>query len=170
MIYLPSGSWFLFLTVDLDVLCFGNVKRRSLGCVVGRAAGGLAKACKRLLLFPMLLNSATLSGKGKGDIVLLESDERYAAHSFQFFHPTHFVITNLYRDQLTRNAHPFHIYHIIADAVKLIPNAQLVLNADDPIVRNFGYGRENVEYFGMARNGLSTAQTDAVTVRFTVSG
>lgn len=110
----------------------------------------------------LLLKSASFSGKVDGDVVLLESDERYARHTFKQIKPTIFVITNLYRDQMTRNAHPFHIYSIVKQAVDLIPNAKLVLNADDPIVRNFGYGRENVEYFGMARNGLSTQQTDAV--------
>ena len=110
----------------------------------------------------LLLKSASLSGKVDGDVVLLESDERYARHTFKQIKPTIFVITNLYRDQMTRNAHPFHIYNIVKQAVDLIPNAKLVLNADDPIVRNFGYGRENVEYFGMDRNGLSTLQTDAV--------
>lgn len=110
----------------------------------------------------LLLKNASFSGKVSGDVVLLESDERYARHTFKQIKPTIFVITNLYRDQMTRNAHPFHIYSILKQAVDLIPNAKLVLNADDPIVRNFGYGRENVEYFGMARNGLSTPQTDAV--------
>ncbi len=110
----------------------------------------------------LLLKSASFSGKVDGDVVLLESDERYARHTFKQIKPTIFVITNLYRDQMTRNAHPYHIYNIVKQAVDLIPNAKLVLNADDPIVRNFGYGRENVEYFGMDRNGLSTLQTDAV--------
>jgi UDP-N-acetylmuramyl tripeptide synthase len=110
----------------------------------------------------MLLNSATLSGKVKGDIVLLESDERYARHTFKHIKPTMFAITNLYRDQLTRNAHPYHIYDIIKDAVELAPRAKLVLNADDPIVRNFGYQRENVVYFGMDKNGFSTENTDAL--------
>lgn len=110
----------------------------------------------------MLLCNATLSGKVRADVVLLESDERYARHTFKQVKPTMFAITNLYRDQLTRNAHPFHIYNIISDAVALIPNAKLVLNADDPIVRNFGFQRENVVYFGMDRNDLSTEQSDAL--------
>ncbi len=110
----------------------------------------------------LLLNNATLSGKVKGDVVLLESDERYARHTFKHIKPTIFAITNLYRDQLTRNAHPYHIYDIIKDAVELAPRAKLVLNADDPIVRNFGYQRENVVYFGMDRNGFSTEKTDAL--------
>ena len=110
----------------------------------------------------MLLNSATLTGKIKGDVVLLESDERYARHTMKFIKPTDFVITNLYRDQLTRNAHPFHIYGIIKEAVDLIPNARLVLNADDPIVRMFGLKRENVVYFGMDKNAYSAEETDGV--------
>ena len=110
----------------------------------------------------LLLNNATLTGKVKGDVVLLESDERYARHTMKHIKPTDFVITNLYRDQLTRNAHPFHIYGIIKEAVDLIPKARLVLNADDPIVRMFGRDRDNVVYFGMDANGYSGAETDGV--------
>lgn len=110
----------------------------------------------------LLLNHATLGGKVKGDVVLLESDERYARHTMKYIKPTDFVITNLYRDQLTRNAHPFHIYGIVKEAVDLIPSARLVLNADDPIVCQYGLGRENVVYFGMDKNAYCTEQTDGV--------
>lgn len=110
----------------------------------------------------LLLNNASLTGKVKGDVVLLESDERYARHTMKHIKPTDFVITNLYRDQLTRNAHPFHIYGIIKEAVDLIPNARLVLNADDPIVCQFGIGRDNVVYFGMDKNAYSAEETDGV--------
>ena len=58
----------------------------------------------------LLLSSCNLKGEVKGDVLLLESDERYAKHTFKWFHPTHFVITNLYRDQLTRNGHPEWVY------------------------------------------------------------
>ena len=110
----------------------------------------------------LLLKNASLSGKVTGDIVLLESDERFARLTFKHIKPTVFIVTNLYRDQLTRNAHPFRVYDAIKDAVDMIPNAKLVLNADDPIVRNLGFGRENTEYFGMERNELSTVVSDAV--------
>lgn len=110
----------------------------------------------------LLLNNASLSGKVAGDIVLLESDERFARLTFKHVKPTVFIVTNLYRDQMTRNAHPFRVYSAIQDAVNLIPDAKLVLNADDPIIRNLGFGRENTEYFGMERNGDSTQTTDAL--------
>ena len=110
----------------------------------------------------LLLKNASFTGKVKGDIVLLESDERFARLTFRYIKPTVFVITNLYRDQLTRNAHPYRVYDAVKAAVDLVPEAKLVLNADDPIVRNFGYGRENVVYFGMDKNDYSTEVSDAL--------
>ena len=110
----------------------------------------------------LLLKSATLTGKVKGDMVLLESDERFARLTFRHIKPTVFVITNLYRDQLTRNAHPYRVAAAIQDAVDLLPDATLVLNADDPIVSNFAKGREKVIWFGMDRNAYSTEVSDAL--------
>ncbi len=110
----------------------------------------------------LLLKSASLSGKVSGDVVLLESDERFARLTFRYIKPTVFVITNLYRDQLTRNAHPYRIYSAVKDAVDLVPDAKLVLNADDPIVCNLGQGREDVVYFGMDNNAYTTKVSDAL--------
>ena len=110
----------------------------------------------------LLLKSASLSGKVSGDVVLLESDERFARLTFRHIKPTVFVVTNLYRDQLTRNAHPYRIYDAVKDAVDLVPHAKLVLNADDPIVCNLGQGREDVVYFGMDNNAYTTKVSDAL--------
>lgn len=110
----------------------------------------------------LLLRSATLFGRVKGDVVLLESDERFARLTFRHIKPTVFVITNLYRDQLTRNGHPFLIRDYIQEAVDLVPAATLVLNADDPIVRTFGLGRENVVWFGMDENSASAPLSDTL--------
>lgn len=95
----------------------------------------------------MVLTHATLSGKVNADVLLIESDERYAAHTFRFFHPTHFVITNLYRDQLTRNGHPEWVYHAIEPAIH--SDTTLVLNADDPLVSCFARSHEKVKWFGL---------------------
>ncbi len=58
---------------------------------------------------------ATLSGKVKSDILLIESDERFAKYPFKYITPTHYVITNLYSDQLTRNGHPEWVYNAVKD-------------------------------------------------------
>ena len=97
-----------------------------------------------------LLCAATMGGKVKRDVVLLESDERFARHTFKHFSPTHYVILNLYRDQLTRNGHPQWMYDIVKESVK--PGVHLILNADDPMVSRYGLGHDGpVTWFGVAR-------------------
>lgn len=95
----------------------------------------------------MMLNSCTWGGKMKQDVLLIESDERYTKFTFKWFHPTHYVITNLYRDQLTRNAHPEWVFDAIKESI--FDDTQLILNADDPMVSLFGQGRKNVVWFGL---------------------
>lgn len=102
----------------------------------------------------LLLTHSTLSGRVKADVLLMESDERYAARTFRFFRPTHFVITNLYRDQLTRNGHPESVYDALKPA--LFPETELILNADDPLSSCFGADRQNVTWFGLDRCAIST--------------
>lgn len=102
----------------------------------------------------MILNSCTWGGKMKQDILLIESDERYAKFTFKWFHPTHYVITNLYRDQLTRNAHPEWVFDAIKESV--FPDTKLLLNADDPMVSLFGQDRDNVVWFGLDHNAYDS--------------
>jgi len=102
----------------------------------------------------LVLCNSSLGGKMKADVLLLESDERYARLTFRWFHPTHFVITNLYRDQLTRNGHPEWVYDAILPAIH--DETTLVLNADDPLVSCFANGHGKVKWFGLDRCSVST--------------
>jgi len=102
----------------------------------------------------LALTHATLGGRVKADVLLIESDERYAARTFQYFHPTEFVITNLYRDQLTRNGHPEWVYDAILPAIH--PETELILNADDPLSSCFARGHEKVKWFGLDKCAVST--------------
>ena len=102
----------------------------------------------------LILTHATLGGRVNADVLLLESDERYAAHSFKYFHPTEFVITNLYRDQLTRNGHPESVFDAILPAIH--PDTELILNGDDPLSSCFVIGHEKVKWFGLNRCATDT--------------
>ena len=106
----------------------------------------------------LILCHCSLGGKMRGDVLLLESDERYARVSFQHFHPTHFVITNLYRDQLSRNGHPEWVYDAIRSAIH--PETTLVLNADDPLVSCFARDHDpaRVRWFGLEECSVSTRE------------
>lgn len=108
----------------------------------------------------LVLTHATLGGTVKADVLLLESDERYAQYTFRYFHPTEFVITNLYRDQLTRNGHPEWVYDSILPA--LHPNTELILNADDPLSSCFAQGRERVKWFGLDKCAVSASAPTGV--------
>ena len=79
----------------------------------------------------MILNNCNLQGEVKKDVLLIESDERYLRHTLKFFRPKYLVVTNLYRDQMTRNGHPELIYDIIKEAVT--DDIHLILNTDDPL-------------------------------------
>ena len=108
----------------------------------------------------LILCNSTLSGKMRGDVLLLESDERYARYSFKYFHPTHFVITNLYRDQLTRNGHSEWVYDAILPAIH--DETTLVLNADDPLVSCFAKNHEKVKWFGLEQCSVSSKEHTGV--------
>ena len=108
----------------------------------------------------MVLGSATLTGKVKSDVLLIESDERFARYTFKYIKPTHYVITNLYRDQLTRNGHPEWVYAALKDSI--YPETKLILNADDPLVSCFGAGRDDVIWFGADELSTDSKTCDSV--------
>lgn len=107
-----------------------------------------------------ILCNSTMGGRVKSDILLIESDERFAQYTFKYFTPTHYVITNLYRDQLTRNGHPEWVYDCLKNSIH--DGTQLILNADDPLVSCFGYGRDNVVYFGADKISVSHEENNSV--------
>ena len=107
-----------------------------------------------------ILSNATLGGKLDGDVLLIESDERYAKYTFKHFAPTHLVLTNLYRDQLTRNGHPMWVYNAIKESIH--DSTQLILNADDPLVSLFGKDREGTLWFGADKLSTDSSEFNGV--------
>ncbi len=63
------------------------------------------------------------------DYVIMEVDEKSSKHIFTKLVPNYLVITNIFRDSYSRNAHPDYIISILN---KSIPdNTTLIINADD---------------------------------------
>ncbi len=108
----------------------------------------------------LVLSNCTLTGKFKKDILIIEADERYAKYIFKYFRPTLYVITNLYRDQLTRNGHPLWVYNAVKESI--YPNTKLILNADDPLVSLFGKNQKNNIWFGVDEYSDSTKMCTSV--------
>ncbi len=98
----------------------------------------------------LVLSNCSLFGKFKKDVLLLESDERYAQYSFKYFAPTHYVITNLYRDQMTRNGNPEFVLQEIKKSIR--SESTLIINSDDPIIASLENGENKVCHFGINNN------------------
>ena len=94
-----------------------------------------------------LISGCDLFGRAKDyDLAVLEVDERYSPRIYEYVKPDDIVVTNLFRDSLTRNAHPGYIASILTDAFP--KTAHLILNADDLI--SCGVAPENPRvYFGI---------------------
>ena len=108
----------------------------------------------------MILNNCNLKGVVTKDALVIESDERYLRRTLKFFKPKYLVVTNLYRDQMTRNGHPELIYNIIKEAG--LNDIHLVLNTDDPLSSLYGYQRDNVTYFGMNESVISSKENTGI--------
>ena len=108
----------------------------------------------------MVLNSCNLIGKTKKDVLIIEADERYLKKITKYIKPTYLVVTNLYRDQMTRNGHPEFIYDVIKDAIP--EGTHLILNTDDPLSSLYGYKRDKVTYIGINKNDMDTANDTSV--------
>ena len=103
-----------------------------------------------------ILNSCNLLGKVKEDVLVIEVDEQYLKYVTKYVTPSHLVVTNIYRDQMTRNGHPEYIYETIKKGIP--EDTTLVLNTDDPLSSLLGYNKKNVIYFGMGKNDLDSLE------------
>ncbi len=95
-----------------------------------------------------LLRGCTLTGRIRPeyDLAVLEVDERASIRIFPFVPPTYVVITNLFRDSIMRNAHPYFIADVLTRSIP--KSAKLLLNADDLISAGVAPDNERV-YFGI---------------------
>lgn len=106
-----------------------------------------------------IIKSSKCNGKSKVDALVLEIDERYVKEVFPYITPTYFIINNLSRDQLARNGHYGLVFNEIKKSIH--PQTHLILNADDPLVTQFGFNVKNkVTYYGIGQNLLSKTVFD----------
>jgi len=103
-------------------------------------------------LISTLLEKTSVEGKFKADMGLFEVDEAYMPAVCRIIKPNWIVVTNLFRDQLDRYGELDRIAKSFRDLFDDLPQTQLVLNADDPLVASLGYELESEikpVYFGV---------------------
>ncbi|MBQ8995652.1 MAG: DUF1727 domain-containing protein [Oscillospiraceae bacterium] len=78
-----------------------------------------------------LINGVTWSNRSQKEIALLEVDERSSVRVYPYMKPDYVICTNLSRDTIMRNAHPYYIFNMLD--TYLPDDATMILNADDVI-------------------------------------
>ena len=100
------------------------------------------------------------------DYAVLESDEAYLTKLYDYVKSDCLVVTNLFRDQLDRYGELNTTASYIQNAIDKNSDLKLILNADDPLVSNFGnnrsavyYGFENVVFAETQKNSNAPEET-----------
>lgn len=104
-----------------------------------------------------LLQNTGWRGKARVRLALLEVDEATVPKFCAEVLPDLVVVTNFFRDQLDR-------YGELDTTIRMVKNALsektlLILNADDPLVAQFGFERSRVLYYGVARTPESQTES-----------
>ena len=105
-------------------------------------------------ILSLLISNSKLDGTIKGDVLVVEVDERYTKVVFDIIKPKYVVITNICRDQPPRHGHVDLVFDKIKEA--LTDNMHLILNADDPYLQKFAINSKNkITYYGISKNKYS---------------
>ncbi|MDR0931170.1 MAG: MurT ligase domain-containing protein [Clostridiales bacterium] len=94
-------------------------------------------------------STASVFGKLKADVAVLEIDEFSARIVFDHLTPDIMAITNLFRDQLDRYGEIDIAINALQEAIDKTNNLKLVLNADDPLSSSFSLENGEVIYYGI---------------------
>jgi len=92
----------------------------------------------------------------KYDYAVIETDEAYLTKVYDFVKGDYLIVTNLFCDQLDRYGEADFTSKIIQEAIAKNSGLKLVLNADDPVVKEFGKNK-NAIYYGIKNNADYTA-------------
>ena len=108
-----------------------------------------------------LLTNATLSGKVKADVVVLEVDELNIKHILPNLPVSALIVNNFFRDQLDRAR---EMEQLIESIEGVLPyyRGRMILNGNDPnVVRlSLKAPKAKFSYFGMNKNKYSVASTN----------
>lgn len=108
----------------------------------------------------LILCNCSNDGVFQKDVLLMEADERYVKYVADYFIPKYFVVTNLYRDQMTRNGNPEYVLSEVKKAIR--KGTSLLLNADDPTISSLANACSNITYYGINDNAYTKETNDFI--------
>lgn len=94
-----------------------------------------------------LLDAVNIFNRPTKDAAIVEVDELLSYKTLPWIQPDYIIVTNICRDSIRRNAHQEYIFNSINKGLSMVPDAKLILNADDPVSSFLGeqYGGANQE-------------------------
>lgn len=113
----------------------------------------------------ILNNTKVFSHKMDADVLMLEVDERFVGSIFKPGVITHLAITNVTRDQPSRNIDPNVIYDKIIECVH--PEMNIIINVDDPLLNRIKYSYDgNVITYGIDETKYDSKEVPNYAVDF----
>lgn len=98
------------------------------------------------------LMNCDLRGRCKAEYAVVECDENALKKASLYFNADCLVVTNVFRDQLDRYGEVSSTLAAVAAGARNMPNAKLVLNADDPVSFSLSKQCVNFASFGIDKN------------------
>lgn len=123
--------------------------------LINRAGGNVTDG-----ITSTLIAGSALTGRPRHRFAVLELDERCAYQVFERIVPDLLVVTNLYRDTFTRNAHVEFVFDILSPSVPA--STHLVLNADDLISGRLAPQCAGRTYYAMCDLPSDTADQQGI--------
>lgn len=109
-----------------------------------------------------LIQESSLAGRIKADTAIFEVDEASLPAVAHVLKPTRIAILNLFRDQLDRYGELDSTASILRGVLKAHKSAEVLLNADDPLVASLADGLgARVEFFGVENSDIERLEHDA---------
>lgn len=101
----------------------------------------------------LILKNVNLKGVFTKDVLLMELDEKHSVNILKNFNLTHYVLTNITRDQPPRNVHPDYVLNEMKKNIKA--GVHVVANADDPIIYKLCLEHTDSTFYGINENNYT---------------
>ena len=127
------------------------LKENKISYVANKSGANLVSGIATCLASDIRINM-----KPRSNTAILEVDEAAFRVSTEFIKPAAVIITNFFRDQLDRYGELYGTLKAVRDGISHIPDATLILNADDSLCASLGKDVPNpVIYYGLDEQAVS---------------
>jgi len=105
-------------------------------------------------------------GKIEASFAAIELDEISTVKVFEHFLPQYIMVTNLFRDQLDRYGEIDITIDVLNRAIEMAKGAELILNADDPLVVSLARKDRKCHFFGVPSKVIDDPDSNIKEGRF----